>query len=149
MSQQAAPANYPPRRSSTVRDVKRNRRPRVNDRAWVVCGSRLFSRVSAVFSVKTKIGGVNSAHAKAAPVQAVGGCTSHERANASRGRRRGRVGQNKERPNVSHLAVRTFCEHFVRMNGRTGFPALHFAPGHTKSTLTLPFLKRPPVFQER
>ncbi len=36
----------------------------------------------------------------------------------------------KERPNVSHLAVRTFCEHLVRMNGRPGFPALHLATGH-------------------
>jgi hypothetical protein len=31
-------------------------------------------------------------------------------------------------------------------DGRTGFPALHLAPGHFKATLTLPFLKRLPSF---
>jgi len=90
MSQQAAPANYPARRSSRVR-VQANRRPRVNASRWDVRGSRLLSGVSAVLVLGPKSPG-DQEHAKAAPLQAVGDRTSHVRATRfrGRGRRRGR-----------------------------------------------------------
>jgi hypothetical protein len=52
----------------------------VNASRWVVCGSRLFSRGSAVLVLRRKSRG-DPARPKAAPLQARGDLTSHERAN--------------------------------------------------------------------
>ena len=68
MWQQAAPANYPARRSSTVR--VQAKRPRVNASRWDVSGSRLLSGVSAVLALGPKSPG-DQEHAKAAPLQAM------------------------------------------------------------------------------
>jgi hypothetical protein len=51
--------------------------------------------------------------------------------------------QKKNGQTCLHLAVRTFCGRLVRMNGRTGFPALHLAPGHTNSDLDVALLETP------
>jgi len=58
---------------------------------------------------------------------------------------------------VSHrkrTAKRVFIWPFAHLactrsedDGQHGFPTLHLAPGHFKATLTLPFLKRLPLFK--
>jgi hypothetical protein len=51
----------------------------VNASRWVVRGSRLFSRVSALLALRRKSRG-DRAHPKAAPLQALGDRTSREHA---------------------------------------------------------------------
>jgi hypothetical protein len=63
------------------------RRPRVNASRWDIRGTRLFSRVSAVFTLRRKWRR-DQIHAKAAPLQALGDHTRQQSYQAFRERRR-------------------------------------------------------------